>query len=77
MEHENNAKNKRLAKYPAYMKIYYAKIKGVSPPRITALINEGRLITRIEEDKEKVIDCPENNECFKNASHARGGNRAK
>jgi hypothetical protein len=51
-----------------YLKIDYAKLKGVTPGRISQLIKSGFLETKTENGREMVVDCEHNNRLFKNPS---------
>lgn len=52
-----------------YLKIDYAKKKGVNPSRISQLIATGKLETVEENGRQMVVDCKANNELFKRKSH--------
>lgn len=52
-----------------YLKIDYAKKKGVNPSRISQLIATGKLETVEENGRQMVVDCKANNELFKRKAH--------
>lgn len=51
-----------------YLKIDYARLKEVTPARISQLIKAGFLETKKENGREMVIDCEHNNKLFKKPS---------
>ena len=52
-----------------YLKIDYAKKKGVNPSRISQLIEAGKLETVKENGRQMVVDCKANNELFNRKAH--------
>jgi hypothetical protein len=51
-----------------YLKIDYAKKKGVNPSRISQLIEAGKLETVEENGRQMVVDCKANDSLFNRAS---------